>query len=76
VAEHHRRVVAALIVPGRLASYPMGVFLMAVVTTSLPPPAPTAPPIRGSGIVVSMNDAAAGLRRARAGRRPAAHETV
>jgi len=57
-ADHHRKVVAILIALGVIGSYPTGVFLMAVVTASLKPPA-TAPaqrPIRGSGVVVSMND--------------------
>jgi hypothetical protein len=57
--EHHRRVVAILIAAGLLVSYPMGVFLMAVLSAALKP-APAAPalrPIHGSGIVLSMNDA-------------------
>jgi len=56
--EHHRRVVAILITAGLLCSYPMGVFLMAVATAPLRP-APAAPvpkPIRGAGVVVSMNE--------------------
>jgi Cu/Ag efflux protein CusF len=56
--EHHRRVVAILIAFGLLISYPMGVFLVAVLTASFrpAPAAPTVRPIRGSGIVVSRND--------------------
>jgi Cu/Ag efflux protein CusF len=54
-------VVAILIVLGLIGSYPMGVFLMAVLSAPLKP-APTAPAasaapaIRASGVVVSMND--------------------
>src|SRR4051812_24853410 len=58
-AGHHRRVVAVLIALGLLCSYPMGVFLMAVATAPLraPPAAPAVRPIKGAGVVVSMNDA-------------------
>jgi Cu/Ag efflux protein CusF len=57
-ASHHRRVVAILIALGLIGSYPMGVFLMAVLTAPLrpAPAAPAAPAIRASGVVVSMND--------------------
>lgn len=57
-AAHHRRVVAILIALGLIGSYPMGVFLMAVLTAPKPQPAaaPAATPIRASGVVVSMND--------------------
>jgi Cu/Ag efflux protein CusF len=57
-AAHHRKVVAILIALGLIGSYPMGVFLMALITAPLKP-APAAPavrPIRASGVVVSMND--------------------
>jgi Cu/Ag efflux protein CusF len=57
-ASHHRKVVAILIALGLIGSYPMGVFLMAVLTAPLRP-APAAPatrPIRAAGVVVSMND--------------------
>jgi Cu/Ag efflux protein CusF len=51
-------VVAILIALGLIGSYPMGVFLMAVLTAPLrpAPAAPAAPAIRASGVVVSMND--------------------
>jgi Cu/Ag efflux protein CusF len=57
-ASHHRKVVAILIALGLIGSYPMGVFLMAVLTAPLrpAPAAPAARPIRASGVVVSMND--------------------
>ena len=60
-ADHHRKVVAILIAIGLIGSYPMGVFLMAVLTAQLrpAPAAPAAPavrPIRAAGVVVSMND--------------------
>ena len=50
--------VAILIALGVIGSYPMGVFVMAVLTAPLKP-APAAPavrPIRAAGVVVSMND--------------------
>jgi Cu/Ag efflux protein CusF len=57
-AAHHRKVVAILIALGLIGSYPMGVFLMAVLTAPHrpAPAAPAARPIRASGVVVSMND--------------------
>jgi Cu/Ag efflux protein CusF len=57
-ADHHRKVVLILIVLGAIASYPMGVFVMAVLTAPMksPPAAPAVRPIRASGVVVSMND--------------------
>lgn len=57
-ADHHRKVVAVLIALGVIGSYPMGVFLMAVLTAPLKPvpAAPAVRPIRASGVVVSMND--------------------
>jgi Cu/Ag efflux protein CusF len=57
-ADHHRKVVAILIALGLIGSYPMGVFLLAVLTSSMKPPAaaPAARPIRAAGIVLSMND--------------------
>ena len=57
-ANHHRKVVAILIALGVIGSYPTGVFLMAVLTSSLKP-APAAQgarPIRAAGVVLSMND--------------------
>ena len=57
-ASHHRRVVAVLIALGLLCSYPAGVFLMAVLAAPLHhPSAPALRPIKGAGVVVSMNDA-------------------
>jgi Cu/Ag efflux protein CusF len=57
-ADHHRKVVVILIVLGVIASYPMGVFVMAVLTAPLKsaPAAPAVRPIRATGVVVSMND--------------------
>ena len=57
-AAHHRKVVAILIVLGLIGSYPMGVFVMAVLTAprGAAPAAPAVRPIRASGVVVSMND--------------------
>jgi Cu/Ag efflux protein CusF len=57
-AEHHSRVVAILVALGLLGSYPMGVFLIAVLTAPLrpPPAAPAVRPIRGAGVVLSMNE--------------------
>ena len=58
-ADHHRKVVAILIALGVIGSYPMGVFVMAVLTAPLksaPAAAPAVRPIRAAGIVVSMND--------------------
>jgi Cu/Ag efflux protein CusF len=57
-ADHHRKVVVILIVLGVIASYPMGVFVMAVLTAPLKsaPATPAVRPIRASGVVVSMND--------------------
>ena len=43
-AEHHVRVVILLIALGVLASYPMGVFVLAIMTAPHPQPA-AAPPI-------------------------------
>lgn len=54
-ADHHRRVVAILIALGLLGSYPMGVFFLAIMTAPHPQPAAPAP-IRGAGVVLSMND--------------------
>jgi Cu/Ag efflux protein CusF len=57
-ADHHRRVVAILIALGLIGSYPMGVFLLAVLTAphKAAPAAAAVRPIRASGVVVSMND--------------------
>lgn len=57
-ADHHRKVVAILIALGLIGSYPMGVFMMAVLTApqKSPPAAPAVRPIRASGVVLSMND--------------------
>ena len=55
-AEHHVRVVILLIALGVLASYPMGVFVLAIMTAPHPQPA-AAPAVGGSGVVLSMNDA-------------------
>jgi len=57
-AAHHRKVVAILIAIGLIGSYPTGVFVMAVLTAprTPAPAAPAARPIRGAGVVVSMND--------------------
>jgi Cu/Ag efflux protein CusF len=57
-ADHHRKVVAILIALGLIGSYPMGVFLLAVLTAPLKPQAaaPAAHRIRSSGVVLSMND--------------------
>ena len=58
-ADHHRKVVVVLIALGVIGSYPMGVFLMAVLTAPLRPAPAVAPavrPIRASGVVLSMND--------------------
>jgi len=56
-AEHHRKVVAILVALGLIGSYPMGLFLMAVLTAPRAgPAAPAVHPIRASGVVVSMND--------------------
>jgi Cu/Ag efflux protein CusF len=59
-ADHHRKMVVVLIALGVIGSYPMGVFLMAVLTAPLRPEAPAAPPaarpIRAAGVVLSMND--------------------
>jgi Cu/Ag efflux protein CusF len=57
-ADHHRKVVAVLIALGLIGSYPMGVFLLAVLTAPLKPqPAsPTVRPFRASGVVLSMNE--------------------
>ena len=57
-ADHHRKVVAILIALGVIGSYPMGVFVMAVLTAPLKsaPAAPAVRPIRATGVVVSMND--------------------
>lgn len=54
-ASHHMRVVALLIAIGLLGSYPMGVFVLAVLTAPHPQAA-NAPAPSGSGVVVSMND--------------------
>jgi hypothetical protein len=54
-ASHHMRVVALLIAIGLLGSYPMGVFVLAVLTAPRPQAA-NAPTPSGAGIVVSMND--------------------
>jgi Cu/Ag efflux protein CusF len=55
-ASHHTRVVALVIALGLLGSYPMGVFVLAVLTAPRPQAANTPAP-SGSGVVVSMNDA-------------------
>jgi Cu/Ag efflux protein CusF len=54
-ASHHVRVVALLIAIGLLGSYPMGVFVLALMTAPRPQVA-DAPAPGGSGVVVSMND--------------------
>jgi len=57
-AEHHARVVVVLIALGVLASYPVGVFVLALATAPRPRPViAAAPAIGGSGVVLSMNDA-------------------
>ena len=50
--------VAILIALGLIGSYPMGVFLMAVLSAPLKPQpaAPAVRPIRAAGVVLSMND--------------------
>ena len=48
--------VALLVALGLLASYPMGVFVMALIAAPRPQAA-AAPAVSGSGVVLSMNDA-------------------
>jgi Cu/Ag efflux protein CusF len=54
-ANHHVRVVVLLIALAVLGSYPMGVFVLAVLTAPRPQAADARLP-SGEGIVVSMND--------------------
>ena len=57
-AEHHLKVVLLLVGLALICSYPMGVFVLAMLTAPHPTPAssPAAAAIEGSGIVISMND--------------------
>jgi hypothetical protein len=70
-ADHHMKVVIVLIALAVFVSYPMGVFVLDAMSASrhakAASAAPTAPPIDGSGVVLSSNESTGTLTIQHAG---------